>query len=85
MITGAELVLLGMVGEGHWAGRGTGSCIWQALSRIDCGRLEGGWRQTDLIVMVQGERMVTAGAVVGGWRAGATLERGLRGGISRVR
>lgn len=48
------------------------------------GGLEGGWRQANLIMMVQGERTVTAGAVVGGWRAGVALERDGRGRISKV-
>lgn len=40
--------------------------------------------EANLIVMVQGERTVMAGAVVGGWRAGVALERDLGGRISKV-
>lgn len=47
-------------------------------------RLEDGWRQANLIMMVQRERTVIAGGVVGGWKARFALERNGRGRISEV-
>lgn len=43
------------------------------------GELEGGWRQAKLVVMVQGERMVIAGAAVGEGELGCLGDVSQRG------
>ena len=63
---GLVLLAMGLVGEGHRAGEGQGPpCIQQGPSWMD-GRLEGGWRQDNLNVVVQGEDGQSLGSPAGG-------------------